>query len=238
MSDQRGSRVYVFNPERTLTGRLVFGLILLVLGVVWTLDNLGMLEADRILRWWPVLVIGWGVVRLFGLDGCRRPLAGAILMLIGSVFLLGTAGLVSSSWDLWPLLLIAVGITVVIRSLRPAPPSGTQTERASAVHPFAFLSAQKIRSETERFEGGDVSAVMGGCELDMRAARPAGDRVTIELLVWWGGVVLFVPREWRVVSEATVLMGGLEDATQPAAEGGTTLVLRGLVIMGGVDVKN
>jgi hypothetical protein len=223
----------------SVTGRLVFGLVLLTLGVLWTLDNLDVLDADRILRWWPVLIVGWGVVRLFGLDGCRRPLAGAILTLAGVVLLLGTAGLASSTFDLWPLLLVAVGATVLLRSLRPAAPAGVETGTASAVHTFAFLSGHKVRTETERFEGGDASAVMGGCEIDMRAARPAGERIVIELLVWWGGINLFIPPDWHVVSEATVLLGGIEDATRaPGSAGGPTLVLRGLVIMGGVEVKN
>jgi len=48
-----------------------------------------------------------------------------------------------------------------------------------------------------------------------------------------------VPEGWRVISELTPFMGGIEDksrtSTQPTAP---CLVLRGFVMMGGLEVRN
>jgi hypothetical protein len=76
-------------------------------------------------------------------------------------------------------------------------------------------------------------------ELDLSAAKPIAGGAVLDLFVWWGGVEIKVPDRWRVVNEATVLMGGIEDQTKnPPDDATDMLILRGLVIMGGVDIKN
>jgi hypothetical protein len=51
-----------FKPEG-----LVFGLILIVLGALWTLSNLGKLDLVQTLRtWWPLSLVLWGVLELAG----------------------------------------------------------------------------------------------------------------------------------------------------------------------------
>ena len=45
--------------------KLVLGLALVGLGVVWTLGNLGKLDAlDTLHRWWPLLLVVWGALEI------------------------------------------------------------------------------------------------------------------------------------------------------------------------------
>ena len=54
-----------------------------------------------------------------------------------------------------------------------------------------------------------------------------------------GGVDITVPPDWRVTSEALPILGGVQDSTKtPAAETRGHLIIKGLVMMGGVEVKN
>src|ERR1051325_7416953 len=102
-----------------LTGRLVFGALLVTLGLLWTLQNLGLADADQVLRWWPALVIGYGLLRLTGLDGTlprgvireRRSsgppgglVSGALLVTRGLLWTLQTLGLADADQVLrwWP----------------------------------------------------------------------------------------------------------------------------------------
>lgn len=49
-----------FKPEG-----IVFGLILITLGVLWTLSNLGRLDMlDTLRRWWPLSLVLWGALEL------------------------------------------------------------------------------------------------------------------------------------------------------------------------------
>jgi hypothetical protein len=58
--------------------KLVLGLGLIALGVVWTLGNLGRLDAlDTLHRWWPLLLVVWGgleiALSLSRRSAARRP---------------------------------------------------------------------------------------------------------------------------------------------------------------------
>ena len=58
--------------------KLVLGLGLVGLGLVWTLGNLGRLDAlETLHRWWPLLLVVWGAlevaVSLSRRSAARRP---------------------------------------------------------------------------------------------------------------------------------------------------------------------
>jgi hypothetical protein len=61
----------------------------------------------------------------------------------------------------------------------------------------------------------------------------------INVFAMMGGFEILVPETWRVISEVTPFMGGIEDksrtSSQPTAP---CLVLRGFMMMGGVTIKN
>jgi len=49
-----------FRPEG-----IVFGLILVALGVLWTLSNLGRIDMlETLRRWWPLTLVVWGALEL------------------------------------------------------------------------------------------------------------------------------------------------------------------------------
>jgi len=85
---------------------------------------------------------------------------------------------------------------------------------------------------------GEVVVAMGGCEIDL--TRSNAREVVIDLLVFWGGVEIKVPRGWVVVTRNVMIVGALVNNTaRPASdEGAPKVVLTGAVIMAGVEVKN
>jgi hypothetical protein len=223
-----------------ITGRLVFGALLVTLGLVWTLDNLGLADADRFLRWWPALLVLYGVLRVTGLDGVRRPVSGILFVFAGGWMLARSLGLVSVSFfRLWPVFMIVIGGSLVLRSLRGPATSGDKSDAHAYPRPFAFMGANVRTIESQSLVGLEATAVMGGIEADLRGARARGNEVAVEVFTWWGGIELIVPEDWRVVSEVMPIMGGVEDKTRLAEGGGaTTLVVRGMVVMGGLEIKN
>ena len=109
----------------------------------------------------------------------------------------------------------------------------TGNERVSAL---AIMGGVVRGNNSQAFEGGDLTAIMGGCEIDLRQASIRRDEAVIDVFAFWGGIDIKVPEDWTVMTRVTPLMGGVEDktraATQPPA--GKRLVLRGIVIMGGI----
>lgn len=240
-SDPGLPRGVLFRERRTrLSTRLFFGALMVALGVIWTLQNLGLADADQYLRWWPVLLIGYGLLRLTGLDGTRRVVSGSLFVLAGGWMLARSLGYVHVSiFGLWPVFMIVIGGSLVWRSMRGPGSSNDAADGHAYPRPFAFMGGNVRTIESQSLVGLEATAVMGGVEADMRGARARGSEVVAEVFTWWGGIELIVPEDWRVISEVVPVMGGVEDKTRLAEGGGTTtLVVRGLVVMGGLEIKN
>lgn len=227
-------------------GRLILGFVLLGLGILWTLDNMNIYESERLLKWWPLVLILIGLTHLSGSRGNRRILSGTLFTGAGVLLTLDLVGLVDVNvWTLWPLFLVAVGAMIVVRSLRSSgmaidePGSVPAGDRDESLNSFAFMSETTRRSTSTDLHGGEVTAIMAGAQLDLRGARSAGGPVVIDVFTIWGGIDITIPEDWTVVCEVTAILGGFEDKTRPPiGPAATKLVVRGLVIMGGVEVKN
>jgi predicted membrane protein len=224
--------------------RLAVGLFIIGLGVLFTLDTLGVIEAREMLHYWPVFFILVGTVQLIGARGTSQVISGVFWLFVGVWALLHAMGVVSISiWRLWPLWLIVVGLNMVFR--RPSGRSswgkmGIQdTNDDSKVNAFAIMAGVDRKLTSQAFRGGDATAIMGGVTLDLRQAQMEGGRAVIDVFAFWGGIELYVPLDWMVRIDATPIMGGVEDSRRGvAADPNKTLVLRGGVLMGGIEIKN
>lgn len=117
--------------------------------------------------------------------------------------------------------------------------SSTTTDQAEFMRSFAMLSAHELRPVSRPFRGADLNAVMGGIKLDLTSARMEGDTAVIEVFAFWGGVEIFVPPDWTVTSEVTTLLAGFIDKRRPTSVVPTKhLVVKGMVVMAGVEIKN
>ena len=93
-------------------------------------------------------------------------------------------------------------------------------------------------NNSRAFRRADLFAFMGGCEIDLRKAAINGEAV-VDIFCMWGGIEIRVPVDWTVVSQVVPLMGGVDDKTRPPqAATAHRLTLRGMALMGGVEVKN
>jgi predicted membrane protein len=120
------------------------------------------------------------------------------------------------------------------------PASGPRTRRNnSRMNVMAIMGGVSRGNNSTAFRGADLLAIMGGLEIDLRKAAIHGEAV-IDLFVMWGGIEIRVPEDWTVTSHVVPLMGGVEDKTRPPqmAHAPHQLVLRGVALMGGVEIKN
>ena len=214
--------------ENTLP-RLIAGLSILALGIIFWLDRSGTIDAVDYLRWWPVAAIAMGIAHLLQ----RRWFGAAVWIVPGLVFLMPLLGLSRSyAWrviGLWPLLISVGGVMLILQALRGA-------GRERSFNAVAIMGGN-VRKVGGRLVGGDAVAVMGGCEIDLSAARIA-DEAVIDVLAFWGGIELRVPRGWKVVSHVAEILGGYDDKTVGAPDDAPRLVIRGSAIMGGIEVKH
>jgi len=219
------------------------GVLIIVVGALLFLDNLDIMESDDILQWWPVLLVTVGLVKLFQ----PGPSAGRgfwlILVVVGVVILLNNLDLAYIRlWDLWPILIVLVGGSMIWRAIserreRARVAEGGAIEEVR-IDGSAFLGGLSNTNASREFQGGSLTAVMGGCEIDLRNASMKNPEATVDVFAFWGGIELKVPRDWTVVVQGTPILGGIEDKTQPSSEASKRLIITGMVIMGGVEIKN
>jgi predicted membrane protein len=105
---------------------------------------------------------------------------------------------------------------------------------------FTVFGGVRRRIDSQEFEGGEVSAIFGGVEIDLRGAATKKDEVVIELNAIFGGVELRVPDTWDVTVRGAGIFGGYEDKTMPRRDTASgkrpLLVITGSAVFGGVTV--
>jgi hypothetical protein len=169
---------------------------------------------------------------------------GIIVMFLGSWLLLNSLGIIQVRfWELfWPLMLIGIGSVLVMQTLRQRDRVAAGVETDDTLTIFAVLSGVKRASSSARFRGGEVTTFMGGCQIDLRQATiPPGEEAKLEFFAMMGGCEIIVPPSWEVATPIVPVMGGVEDkrlnriaTTGPAP----LLVLRGLLMMGGIVIRS
>ena len=206
--------------------KLVIGLFFTALGLLMTLDNLNVIDAHLYLRYWPVVFIAAGLVKIS--DPTSRVLAS--ISILGGAVLLALNTRAIRVFDLWPLLLIGAGVFIVMQAFGFQGPSAANSWTA-------ILTQRKVKITDHNFTGGRIVAFMGGCDLDLTEADVQGGPAVIEVMVLMGGIEMRIPDGWEVVADAVPFMGGIDVKTR-SKRTGRQLVLRGLVMMGGMEVKD
>ena len=279
-------------PAFHITPQLVFGLLIVFVGIVFTLGELGVAGATNYLRYWPSALIIIGILKLLQARDGGGAFVGLLLTLVGSWLQAEELDLIRISLrDVWPLGLVLFGGYLVWQGLQtrtppppsappfPAPldplppidggfgsggwepsssssssttsapkpsPASTFTDSAprrtghdnSTMSVVAIMAGVMRGNNSSSFRRADLLAFMGGCEIDLRKAAINGEAV-IDIFCMWGGIEIRVPEDWTVVSHLVPIMGGVEDKTRPPQTATAhRLTLRGMALMGGVEIKN
>jgi predicted membrane protein len=230
-------------------GLPLIGVIFVGLGLVFLLDRLGMIPMD----WhyhifsWQALLIFLGVVNLFKSNG---RLAGIILIIIGSVFLV--PDLINLPFEMrkliWPVVLISIGLVILFkaRGIKAHASSFSIQEEGTYNH-SEFLEEVAIFGGGKRFitsqnlKGGKITAIFGGLEIDLTDADLAEGTTVIEVAAIFGGVVIIVKPEWKVQIPVASILGSFVDKRKVHkidVGANKELIIKGAAIFGGGEVKS
>lgn len=230
--------------EHKSQGRIFWGLLLVVVGGLLLLDRMHTLDfGDLVSRYWPVIFILIGLSILFS-NNFRNAGPGLFFILFGTFFLLLRLRIFDHAVReyLWPLALIAVGLWVLLRPAwhpdrKKAPETSGDAGDEIAISQVFSGTARKVESQS--FRGGKADVVFGSAEIDLRNARLAGGQATLVLSAVFGGITVFVPRDWQVVLHGSPVLGSIE-SHKGAVGGGVpaaTLTIEGSAVFGSIEIK-
>lgn len=101
--------------------KVVLGVGIMALGVALMLHNLGIVDGDYTLRFWPCLLIAFGLAKLWS-RGLLAP--GAHALILVGIFLQVAFLREQAWWTLkwWPLALVYLGVLLVLKAVLPSRP--------------------------------------------------------------------------------------------------------------------
>lgn len=214
-------------------GRLFFGTVIVAVGTLFLLDATDVLDAGSIISdWWPSLIILAGVISLIANPG--HWLVAGVLVVVGVTFLLTTLDIAEIGAIVWPLVIIVVGVVVIFgRGL------GSKTEAGDTVRSFNVFSGSEIASHSDQFQGGSISAVFGGAELDLRDATPAPG-AALDVFTAFGGIEIHVPQGWQVDVKGLPIFGGFDNITakEQIGPGAPLLTINATAMFGGIEINH
>jgi predicted membrane protein len=238
------------SETRRFSSGLLIGLAILFWGVAILLDQLGIFHA-QLSNFWPLILVVFGVANLFEDGKGGRHVWGVVMLVAGLLLMANESGLLRVRWEMiWPVIIIAVGAVMIwqavgggtdLRALIHFKQWTTKLDDAD-VDATAIFGGFKRRLQTKTFRGGRVVAMFGGYQLDLRQCDMEGPTATLEATSIFGGGEIRVPENWTVQIDATGLFGGYSDdrygLDNELPANAKKLILKGVAIFGGVEVKN
>jgi Domain of unknown function (DUF5668) len=221
---------------RFSAGRIVLGLGLVALGILFLLDQAGTIDAGEIIGdWWPVVIIAIGAVQL--VQQPRSPVGPLIVVGIGIVFLLAQLDVLGDDvWRfVWPVALVIVGLVFLLR--RPGR-SAANDRPEDVVGTTAFFSGTEIVISSQRFAGGSATRSSGrGARSPEGPARPRRGHAGGDHRV--RRCRRHRSQGWRVETRGTPILGGVDNKIDAPPDGhGPVLTIDLTVLSGGAEIKH
>lgn len=220
--------------------RFLFGVLVVVIGITLLFEQAGIFPIFSkyiwfsVSRFWPLILIFLGAKLLIS----KNDIPGIILLLVGVAFLSSTL----FSWNffsvLWPVVIIAIGISILFRNETQGKPNVTtsSTDKNYLSESVVFWGVDR-KVKSKEFKGGEFNVAFGGLELDLREAKIAKGGAKIHINCAFGGVEVFVPKDCRIKTKGTGILGGWNPEVKDRGISEPVLEITGGVIFGGVDIK-
>ena len=227
------------SPRHDTMSRLVIGLALIAGGILFTLDNFGLVDVGDLWRFWPLVLVALGLAKFAN----RSFLTGTILIAVGTLLFLRLFGLLHFHLRyLLPLIFVFIGLRIVFAHRPGARTWDASTNPGGTLNEWAVFGGGERRFVSSNFQGGQANAIFGGFNLDLRESKMTGDRATIDVFCFCGGGELRVPEDWNVILKVVPIFGGTDDKSRHlAAAPGTgqkELLVTGFILFGGLGIKN
>jgi len=247
------------NITTNRSGRMLSGLVIVIIGLAFLLDNMGFDIPHWVFSWHTFLI----VIGIF--VGVRRNFKGAgwlIMVLIGSYYTIDDiTGLDfdASKYALGIGLVILGGYLVLkpkgdFLNRRKNRFNNTfntgndnlntgQTKNSTSqdfVEATAVFGASNQVVYSKNFRGGDITVVFGGADINLTQADFTENPV-FDITAVFGGVKLIVPPNWIIKTNGTPIFGSIEDKRGHLMQTGEmqkTLIIDGTVLFGGIEIKS
>lgn len=222
------------------TNNILWGIVLVAIGVLFALKALGIANIDVFFDgWWTLFII---IPCTIGLFTEREKTGNIIGLVIGLALLLSCLNIISFGllWKLLvPAVIIVVGIKLVLGGLMGNKANELLAKmKENGNDPrvgCATFSGCDMNFDGEVFNGAELIATFGGVECDLRKAVIEQD-CAIKVSAIFGGIDILVPEHVNVKVNSTSVFGGISNKTTGKKDA-VTIHVSGTCLFGGVEIK-
>jgi len=233
--------------QRKASSRYLAGIVIIAIGVIALLDNLGLVEISfsyLVNLLWPLLIGIAGINFIVNRRDIPGIVTGSLLIALGVIFLGNNAGFfdvdMRKFWQgFWPVIIILIGINVL-----------SKNKSNSSGH-LAIMGAVEKNNAGWELKSADYSALMGGIELDISKAAFSEKEINLGLTAILGGITVIVPEDVAITCNGTAVLGGIDlmgrgsggivgNASMQSGDlqsADKIVHLNCLCIMGGIEIK-
>jgi len=215
--------------------RMAIGLIFIVVGFLFLLDNYGVLFFDlpyfKFHAEYILIALG-----IFFLATDRSKVVGTILVAIG-VFSLFPS--------IWPLILVGLGVFILMRKEGQSflfNEKKIDLESADFIDDVSIFGGGHKSFTSKNFRGGKLTAIFGGGEMNFGHCNLAEGNNILDIFTIFGGYEIRVPADWNIRNDVVSIFGGISDERTKdpnrVYDESKILTLKGLALFGGIEIKN
>lgn len=222
------------------TSNLLWGLVLIIIGVIFGLNALEITNINVFFDgWWTLFIIIPCFIDLFK---DKNKTGNIIGLFIGIFLLLGCNNIIDFNliWKLIvPVTLIIIGLSFIFKDningkiKKEMKKLNKNTDKEY----YATFGGQNLNFSNEEFKGCNLNAIFGGIKCDLHDATLKKD-VVINAYAIFGGITILVPDNINVKVVSTPIFGGVSDErTEKCNDSKITIYINATCMFGGVEIK-
>ncbi len=232
-------------PRRVVAPGLLVGLWITTLGVIFLLDQLGIIPANISFAFvWPAILIAAGLTIILSTHSVAR-FWGVLLLVWGAVSISNELGFFHIHiGSLWPLVLIALGISMLLNSSGrfgrpgwPPWPIHTSDPTRDPAHPAASDATRNSFDNSPRPPGPPSGPPPSAAFFGVNTSSGSGDDATFDQAVILSGFKRRVTSQRFRFGKATAVLGGFHIDFTRADIDGSRALLHIDTVFGGGEVR-
>ena len=224
----------------TKMSNLLWGLVFILLGVIFGLNALDITNINIFFDgWWTLFIIVPCFVGLFKDEDKSSNLIGLI---IGLCLLLGCQDIIEFDliWKLMvPAILVIIGLSFIFKDILNSKLKKeiNNLKKNETKEYYACFSGQTINFNNEEFKGCSINAVFGGIKCDLKESIIKEDTV-INVSSIFGGTTIYVPKNVNIKINSTPIFGGVSDERKNKTKDNEhTIYVNATSMFGGIEIK-
>ena len=224
--------------------RILWGIVLVLLGIIWGLNATGVTNIDIFFDgWWTLFIIVPSAISLVNPKNNGK-VSSVICLVIGIFLLLGSLDVFDFDilWEiLLPVIVVIIGLSLIFgnKAKTTVKEKIDNTDFSNVEVITATFGEQNINKAGEKFEKANLDAVFGSIKLDLRDADLKNETF-IKASAIFAGITILVPKDVEVKIKSTPIFGGvtsecLDEKINKNAK--KTIYVDGFALFGGIEIK-